>query len=145
MRARTLISAITVLILMLAGLAVAQENPNVTIKKVRAPETSPASGQQMYVSYCASCHGKNGVGDGPAAPALKVPPTNLTMLAKQNGGKFPSDHVATILAGGAVVAHGSADMPVWGTIFRSMNGGHAPEIQLRITNLTKYLESMQAK
>ena len=145
MRARTLISAITVLFLMLAGSAFAQENSNVTIKKVPAPRTSPVSGKDMYTSYCAACHGKDAKGNGPAAPALKVVPTDLTMLAKQNGGKFPSDHVATILAGGSVTAHGSADMPVWGSVFRSMSGGHSTEVQLRIANLNKYLESLQVK
>lgn len=149
MRARTLISPITVLILMLAGLAVAQEKPqeksNVTIKKVTVKRTSPASGQQMFVSYCASCHGKAGKGDGPAAPALKVTPTDLTMLAKQNGGKFPADHVATVIADGTVAAHGSKDMPVWGHLFRSLSGGHDSEVQQRVANLTKYVESMQTK
>ena len=145
MRARTLISAITVLFLILAELAVAQEKSNVTIKKVQAPHTSPTSGQGMYTSYCASCHGKDARGNGPAAPALKTPPTDLTALAKQNGGKFPSDHVATVLSGGAVTAHGSADMPVWGSVFRSLSGSHDSEVQLRISNLNRYLESLQAK
>jgi mono/diheme cytochrome c family protein len=145
MRARTLISAIIVFLLVVVGLGLTQEKTNVTINKVRAPHTSPASGEQMYVSYCASCHGKDGKGNGPAAPALKVPATDLTSLAKQNKGTFPSAHVSTILTGGAVAAHGSADMPVWGPIFRSLSTGHQSEVQQRVMNLTKYIESMQVK
>jgi len=147
MRPRTLISAVTifVFIFILSGLAAAQEKSNVTIQKVRAPHTSPASGQEMYVSYCASCHGKDGKGNGPAAPALKVPATDLTLLSRQNKGVFPADHVATVIGGAGIAAHGSAEMPVWGTVFRRLSGGHDSEVQQRISNLTKYIESIQSK
>jgi mono/diheme cytochrome c family protein len=64
------------------------------IKHVPATYTSPSSGKEMYNAYCASCHGADGKGDGPAAPALKAPPTNLTTLAAKNGGAFPAAHVA---------------------------------------------------
>lgn len=144
MRTRTLTSAVTIVVLMLAGASAGQEKSNVKINKVPVPVTSAASGQEMYVNYCASCHGKSAKGDGPAAKALKVPPTDLTLLTKKNGGKFPSDHIAAILAGSDVPAHGSAEMPVWGTLFHRMSGGHDSEVQLRISNLTHYLESMQA-
>jgi len=143
MRARTLISAI-ILVLFFVGLGLTQEK-NVKINKVSAPPTSPASGEQMYVNYCASCHGKDGKGNGPASPALKIPATDLTTLAKQNKGTFPSAHVGTILKGESVPAHGSADMPVWGPIFRSLSTGHQSEVQQRVMNLTKYIESMQVK
>ena len=145
MRAKTLISAITVFIFFFLGFAAAQENSNVTIKKVQAPHTSPASGQEMYVTYCASCHSKVGIGNGPAAPALKVPPTDLTQLSRQNKGAFPADHVATVISGASIPAHGSADMPVWGRVFRRMSAGHDAEVQQRVSNLTKYIESIQAK
>jgi len=145
MRVRTLISAIIVLFFIFVGIALTQEKSNVKINKVPAPPTSPASGQEMYVNYCASCHGKDGKGNGPAAPALKVPATDLTTLAKQNNGAFPSAHVANLLKGGAVAAHGSKDMPVWGPIFRSLSTGHESQVQQRIMNLTKYIESMQVK
>ena len=143
MRLRTLPGVIIAIIVVLTGLAGAQSNPEVKIKKVAPSQTSPASGQQMYLAYCASCHGTSAKGDGPAAPALKPAPTDLTALAKQNKGTFPSNHVQTILKGGAVTAHGSQDMPVWGPIFRSMSGGFTPAVELRIHNLSKYLESVQ--
>ncbi len=125
----------------LIGMSLGQE---VKIKKAPAPYTSASSGQQMYESYCASCHGKNALGDGPAAPALKVAPTNLTDIAKKNGGKFPDAHVAAVIRGEAhMPAHGSREMPVWGPVFRSVSGGHEGEVQLRVANLTKYIQSLQ--
>jgi mono/diheme cytochrome c family protein len=116
------------------------------IHKTTAPPTSPASGKQMYTAYCASCHGENGKGNGPAATALKTPPTDLTGLAKANGGKFPSDHVYEVINGRASTpAHGSADMPVWGPVFRQLSSGHQSTVQQRITNLTDYIRSLQQK
>jgi len=124
---------------------VGQEQSNVTIKKVPAPHTSPASGKEMYINYCASCHGKTGTGDGPAAAALKVPVSNLTTLAKNNKGEFPAAHVSTMLTAGDGPAHGSADMPVWGPVFRSMKTGDQAQVQQRVVNLTNYLETLQVK
>ena len=70
----------------------------------------------------------------------------LTQLAKKQGGKFPANHVAGVLkfgSGSAAEAHGSADMPVWGPLFRSVDPNSVAE--LRLTNLIKYLEDLQAK
>ncbi len=145
MRTRTQLSAIILFLFAAAGLMMAQEKSNVTIKKVPAPQTSPASGKEMYISYCASCHGKDGTGNGPAAPALKMPATNLTTLAKNNKGVFPAAHVSTLLTAGDGPAHGSADMPIWGPVFRSMKPGDQAQMQQRIVNLTNYLESLQVK
>lgn len=125
--------------------AAAQPTPP-TIKHVAAPYTTPSSGKEMFNAYCASCHGKDGRGDGPAASALKMPTTNLSTLAAKNGGVFPAAHVAAVIQGDALTpAHGSKDMPVWGPIFLSITGHSQAEVQLRIRNLTAYLESLQGK
>jgi mono/diheme cytochrome c family protein len=109
-------------------------------------KTSPADGKQMYTSYCAPCHGADAKGRGPAAPALKASPTDLTELQKNNHGKFPDTHVMAILEFGAdVPAHGSATMPVWGPILGSMNRLSVQDKQLRISNLSRYLESIQVR
>jgi len=98
--------------------AAPQANPN--IKHVPVTHTSPSSGKKMYEAYCASCHGIDGKGDGPAAPGLKIPPANLTMLVVKNGGTFPTAHVAAEIEGDArALAHGSKDMPVWGPVLMS--------------------------
>lgn len=73
-----------------------------------------AAGKTMFNEYCASCHGMDAKGDGPAAPALKRAPPDLTILARQNGGKFPALHVSEVIRGGkATPAHGSKEMPAW--------------------------------
>ena len=117
------------------------------VKKGPPPVTSPASGAEMYTAYCAACHGTNGKGDGPAASAMKMPPTNLTLLTANNNGKFPSAEVYTSIKGDTLMpaAHGSADMPVWGTMFNSMSHSDPAEVHLRLSNLVRYIESMQAK
>jgi mono/diheme cytochrome c family protein len=127
-------------------LAWAQEQPKKEIRHVPVKATSPASGVEMYKTYCAVCHGTDGTGNGPAASALKVPPTDLTLLAQKNGGKYPAMKVVTTIRGEeALPAHGSKDMPIWGKLFWSMSGGHESEVQQRVSNLNTYIESMQKK
>ena len=145
------------LVLVFTVILAAQTNPNPQssaspkaakpeVKKVPAAYTDPSSGKGMYVAYCASCHGPDGKGDGPAAASLKVPPTNLTQLAAKNGGTFPDAHIMQIIKGdSATAAHGNKDMPVWGPVFLQMGQHDTAQVQLRIRNLTKYLESIQQK
>jgi mono/diheme cytochrome c family protein len=116
--------------------------------KLPVNETSVTSGKQMYVSYCAPCHGVDGRGHGPVASALKMPPTNLTMLSKNNQGKFPEYHLDSVLKfGSEMLAHGSAEMPVWGPTLTRMdtNDNDHSKAALRISNLTHYIETLQVK
>jgi mono/diheme cytochrome c family protein len=114
------------------------------INKTPAPYTSPASGQEMYKAYCASCHGLDGKGTGPAASAMKAPIPDLTQLSATHGGKFPSDHVLQVIRGDVnSPAHGSKDMPVWGPVFMSVSGHQPAQVLQRTQNLTKYIESLQ--
>lgn len=120
----------------------------VEIKKVPIRDVSPSSGQDMYVNYCAACHGRDGRGSGPAAPALKTSPTNLTKLTKAGGGTFPAMHVYNTISGDVTLAaHGDKDMPVWGNAFRSLHPGPAQTVDVhqRIGNITDYIHSLQEK
>ena len=63
-------------------------SPQPTIKHVPAAYTDSFFRQRNVQAYCASCHGVDGKGRRPAAPALKMPTTNLTTLAAKNGGDF---------------------------------------------------------
>jgi len=133
-------------LLLLGSLAGAQEAQKPTIKHVPIRQTAAYSGEEMFKSYCAVCHGTSLKGDGPAASALKAIPADLTTLAQKNGGKYPSAKVATAIRGDMEnPAHGNRDMPVWGPLFSSMATGHAAEVQQRIANLNKYIESKQLK
>jgi mono/diheme cytochrome c family protein len=136
-----------VVALVFAGLTLATaQEAKTQVKHQEAPLTSPVSGKEMFLSYCASCHGKSAKGDGPAATSLKALPADLTGLAKRNGGKYPSDKVTSVLRGQAnLVPHGDQEMPVWGPVFWRMSGGHEELVQQRIANLNRYLESLQAK
>jgi mono/diheme cytochrome c family protein len=138
--------ALIVFTCMVAAQDQTKDQPKTTIQHVTVKPTSPASGKEMYTSYCAVCHGPDGKGGGPAASALKTPPADLTLLSKNNGGKFPSMKVtSTILGTSDLPAHGSKEMPVWGALFHSMSGGHESEVQQRVANLTHYIETLQAK
>ncbi len=137
------------LVVALTMIAMAQQpapEQEKVIKHIPVKQTSAASGQEMFNSYCAACHGADGKGAGPAASALKVAPTDLSALVAKNGGKYPSLHVSSVLRGEAETpAHGSKDMPVWGPLFRHLSQGHDAEVQQRIANLNQYVESLQKK
>jgi mono/diheme cytochrome c family protein len=127
----------------------ASSSPQVTkpqIKNVPAIYTNPRSGRQMYDAYCASCHGQGGKGNGPAAPALKVSPTDITQLAAKNGGVFPENHVADVIKSDSMMsAHGTKEMPEWGPVFLNLAQQDPAQMQLRVRNLTRYVASMQQK
>lgn len=100
-------------------------------------------GPDLYRMYCATCHGRDARGGGPAAAALKVPPPDLTVLARRQSGVFPAFEVETIIRGGtAVAAHGSGEMPVWGPIFHALDPSDARE-KMRIASLVSYIASLQ--
>jgi cytochrome c553 len=115
------------------------------IRHVTAPQTSASSGEASFKAYCAACHGVSGKGDGPAAPALKVPATDLTRLAANAGGTYPMMHVQQMIRNADTPAHGSKDMPIWGPVFRSLSSGNQSQVELRVTNLAKYIETLQKK
>lgn len=125
-------------ILVLAGLT-ALATSNVQAQKV----TSATNGKQMYDAYCATCHGKDGKGYGPAASALSTRPTNLTTLTKTHGGKFPAAEISEVLKSGV---HGSQDMPAWGPVFGSMNKANpTAEETKRINTLVDFIKISQEK
>ncbi len=137
-------------ILVAAAFCVAQESTPQTkpvVKQTPIQQTSAASGKEMFNQYCAPCHGTDGKGNGPAAPALKAKPTDLTQLSLKHDGKYPASFVSGVLrfGGGPNTSHGSADMPVWGPLFRSLDKYHDTVVQQRVSNLVSYIETLQAK
>ena len=103
-------------------------------------------GRLLFRAYCAACHGADGKGGGPAAASLKSPPPDLTLISRRNGGKFPTVRVQKTISGEGVVTspHGSREMPVWGPIFGQIAWDQDLG-NVRIYNLTKYIESLQQK
>jgi mono/diheme cytochrome c family protein len=102
-------------------------------------------GERMFHSYCAACHGQDGRGHGPAAPALKNVPADLTLIASRNGGTFPTERIVQYVANGdpATPAHGSKEMPVWGPILTALELGANRPVNERIETLVAYLQSIQ--
>lgn len=134
---------IIIMVLIAAILVVAQQP---VVKTTTAPQTSAASGKEMYASYCASCHGRDAKGGGPAAPAMKNGVPDLTTLAKRNAGKYPELRVQQAIRGDAkLAAHGSKDMPVWGPVLNSLSQRDQALTQLRVVNLSDYIGTLQAK
>jgi len=135
-------------IVVAATLATGMSYADQSKSKVTIPvtKTSAASGKLMYSSYCAPCHGVDGRGQGPVASALRTPPMDLTVLSRNNHEKFPDTHIVSVLQNGAEIpSHGTAEMPVWGPILGKMNQSNPQDRLLRISNLSRYLETMQVK
>jgi mono/diheme cytochrome c family protein len=139
---RTFIACSLAFSVIAVGALVAQNTT--TIKTVPLSQTSPVSGSEMYSQYCAVCHGTDGKGGGPAAAALKKPPTDLTRIAARNGGEYPDRKVISTLSAEFVPAHGSEEMPMWGDLFKSLNTDRNIA-RLRLVNLTNYVKSIQTK
>jgi mono/diheme cytochrome c family protein len=109
-----------------------------------AGEEDADSGKDAYLRHCAVCHGLEGFGNGPLADAMKIAPSDLTLIAAGHGGAFPSAKVSDVIRnGGGVLGHGTPGMPAWGLYFAEKG---KPEVaRARIKALVTYIESIQAK
>ena len=107
-------------------------------------------GKHEYDTHCAEC----GKGDGPYVQLLRVGTVlpNLTELSKKNSGVYPFLRVYWTIDGTVPVrAHGSANMPIWGQVykFQSQNLDPLYDSELfartKIFALTEYVWRLQAK
>jgi mono/diheme cytochrome c family protein len=104
-------------------------------------------GSEVFRTYCATCHGTSGKGDGPLADQLRKRPPDLTQFSKQNQGTFPSEKVRRIIDGREpVTGHGGPDMPVWGDAFaRSLEDADPESVKQKIQALVEFLQSIQQR
>ena len=124
-------------------------NPNPASAEGEALTPLQDAGRQEFNTYCVPCHGVDGQGKGVAAPALKDPPADLTLIAARRGGKFDAGEVAEIIDGREKMpVHGTREMPIWGARL----GDDATEAndeesltQGRVALLVAYLEAIQRK
>jgi mono/diheme cytochrome c family protein len=93
-------------LLALSGLALAGGEP-----------TDFDFGRQEYEAKCAGCHGVAGKGDGVNKAWLDKSPSDLTTLAKNNGGEFPYMHFYAVVDGR--FERGATDMPCFADVYRS--------------------------
>jgi mono/diheme cytochrome c family protein len=115
--------------------------------EVRAADYVAMSGKDLYVRFCASCHGVTGKGDGSVAGSFKVEVPDLTLIARRAKGVYPRDRIEKIIDGRHIIgAHGSRTMPVWGEDFSRLEIGN-PEAErstrLIILRLADYVWLLQ--
>ena len=125
----------------------------VKIKEVpiTSQQATLTDGEELYAELCAVCHGRGGMGDGPAASALKSAVPNLTVLGALKDGKFPHEDVQKAIAGQykADDPRGTIGMPSWCEAFEGAKPGwkqfrRKAFARQQVEKLTDYLESMQA-
>jgi mono/diheme cytochrome c family protein len=113
-------------------------------------------GEAIFHLYCAPCHGRDARGGGPVAADLKTEPPSLREIAKRRGGNFDAQEISAYIDGRSMPrAHGTPEMPVWGSLFRyiaevsdtlaSDEQAIENKAQERISLLVKYLETIQDK
>jgi mono/diheme cytochrome c family protein len=113
----------------------------------QAADYASMSGDELYLRFCAACHGSNGHGDGPVASSLKGEVPDLTLMARRAGGTFPRERVVRIIDGRHIIgAHGTRTMPLWGEDLGRLELGN-PEAE-RVTRtvldkLADYLAGLQ--
>ena len=113
-----------------------------------AEELDPGSvaiGNGLFRSYCASCHGRSGKGDGQVAQYMSPKPSDLTEFTARNKGRFDKALVEKIIDGREKVkGHGGKDLPVWGDAFQNTGGAMSEdEVAKRIGHLASYIQSIQ--
>ncbi|HVN91442.1 MAG TPA: c-type cytochrome [Candidatus Binataceae bacterium] len=148
-------TALAIFLSLLCGVTLFSTPTLAQDKTEMSPTGQLTSGKRDFMEYCAQCHGKDGIGDGPVASTLSKKPANLTLLSRSNGGTFPQKEVREYIDGGKYeAAHGTRDMPIWGYAFMyrqsSHNGpGGAPltenEVHHKITRLIDYIKTIQVK
>jgi len=127
------------------GLLLAAPSPPPSAQELG--DTQARSGQALFMTYCSSCHGKQGRGDGPVADALKTAPSDLTRIAERREGRFPAAEIAMFIDGRTlVISHGTREMPVWGQRFWEELGRDSVAEEItrgRIGVIIAYLRSIQ--
>ena len=105
------------------------------------------SGAQLYMRFCASCHGSQAMGDGPVSRSLNVAVPDLTRIASRYG-EFPTGRIRDIIDGRGIdtLSHGTREMPVWGYEFWVEDGGDVNAqraVRDAINKLVEHLRSVQ--
>ena len=160
-RPKTVMTAVAVLALMIAatpvvagaldgtsrepGAAAAGKEVQPEVVRVDKWLLLQSSGAELYGELCASCHGAEGKGNGPAARSLAVYPPPLDHLEKD--GVAESHWTYVVLAPCEDVHHwgpdGTKTMPCWQRIFRQALGGTDAGPMLVSAKLETYLKGIQ--
>lgn len=114
-----------------------------------APEPETV-GKTLYLDYCTACHGSSGRGDGPVATDLDRPVPDLTLIARRNGGTFPTADVMSVIDGYTRVREGNVTMPEFGAelqagalVMYDTGDGRPVPTPSKLVALAEYLETIQ--
>lgn len=105
-------------------------------------------GRAFFAENCVSCHGMAGRGDGPLAAGLAARPVDLTQLARDNGGTFPTARALSYIYGDPKGGHLARVMPQFGGAMADdlvpveVDGTLTPTPRV-LAGLLVYLESIQ--
>ena len=101
------------------------------------------SGAELFFTHCASCHGRQGEGDGPVAAVMSVAVPNLRTLSQRSNGTFPAEAVSAYVDGRDLPrAHGERIMPVWGDVFAD-DGGAVDDAPRRLAAVVEFVRELQ--
>ncbi len=73
-----------------------------------------AKGQEIYTTFCATCHGPTGLGDGVAAAALDPKPRDLSSAAILEG--YTDEYLVNVITNGGAAVGKSPMMTAWAGI-----------------------------
>ena len=132
------------------------------VKTLQIRAIASVDGRTLFGEYCAPCHGVDGKGHGPLAAGLRVPPPDLTTIAARNDGQFNAGAVEDRINGWKQIPRTMGDaaarahtrdtgenpenmpvMPSFGPIFANLYRQEVRDRQIRITNLVRYVKSLQ--
>lgn len=115
-------------------------------RRVVGPDSASIErGRILFEQHCASCHGKEGRGDGPTAATLTRRPPNLSALQQRSGAFFTAAVESAITGTNPAVAHRAPGMIVWSAIFRADARGNRAAADARLHDLVAFIESIQQK
>lgn len=160
MQARSALAVAVALALLIAPSSAWTQTAKV--EKLQIRYVASVDGRILYGEYCAPCHGADGKGHGPLAAGLRVPPPDLTTIAIRSGGKFNTGAVEDRINGWKQIPRTMGDaaarahtrdtgenpenmpvMPSFGPIFASLYRQEVRDRQIRMTNLVRYVKSLQ--
>ncbi len=115
---------------------------------VPAEMPARADGAAFFAENCVACHGVLGQGDGPLAANLTRKPRDLTLLARENGGRFPQTRTLAYIYGDPQDNHLTRVMPNFGKDMAldlvpvDLDGQLTPTPRV-LAGMLAYLESIQ--
>jgi len=108
-----------------------------------------AAGAEIYMEYCAGCHGEAAMGDGPLSALISVEVPDLTVLSRRYGGNFPLVDVVRQIDGRVEMRGHGDPMPVFGAMLSGASAvidtaeGDPIVTKAAVLAVADYLEGLQ--